>query len=352
MSGNIIKVLVVDDSAYIRKVISQMLSMSPFIQVVGTAKNGLEALEEVQRLKPDVVISDLIMPQMDGVQFIKEQMRRSPLPIVVCSIASENGELALKALEAGAVDFIQKPTALATEKVFEISSELVEKIKTAAYIPINKIITASTQPLPTPSVNASTNKNKTLSKDIVLIGISTGGPQALRFIIPQIPEDFPVPICVAMHMPVGYTDLFAQRMQEIAKIKFVEAKENDKLQPGTGYLAPAGKHLKFVKSGDEVLVHLDYRPFDTPHKPSVDVMFNSAAENFKNRTLAVVMTGMGNDGCAGAAKIKSAGGKVITEHPDSCIVYGMPRAVCEAGLSDKSVKLENLLNVIMEEIYG
>lgn len=341
----IIRVLVVDDSAYVRKVVRQMLSRSPFIEVVGIAHDGAEALELVEQLRPDVVTLDLIMPRMDGLAFLQAQMARRPLPVVVCSIASESGEMALKALELGAVDFVQKPTALATERIFEISDDLIETVKTAAQISPRSLTPIAPQETPAPP------PARQRAVDAVVIGISTGGPQALRYLIPQFPADFPAPIAMVLHMPVGYTEMYAAKLNEISRLHVQEAHEGDVMRPGTALLAPAGRHLNLVRNADnEVIAHLDARPFDTPHRPAVDVLFRSAAEVYGGRLLGVVMTGMGNDGLQGAAWIKAQGGMVFTEAEESCVVYGMPRSVAEAGLSDRVVPLERMAQAIMEMV--
>jgi two-component system chemotaxis response regulator CheB len=349
----VIRVLVVDDSAFIRKVVSQMLSRSPFIEVVGTARDADEALEQVAEKKPDVVTLDLIMPgRLDGVGFLREQMARAPVPVVVCSIAHDSGETALAALDAGAVDFVQKPTALATEKVFDIAEELVAKVKAAATVQMGRLLDAggahADAAASAGGVAVATEPAKR-RVDIVVIGLSTGGPQALRQLLPRFGADFPVPIAVVLHMPVGYTDLFARRIDEISALHVMEARHGDLIRPGTALLAPAGRHLTFRGRPDgTVSAHLDQRPFDTQHRPSVDVLFRAAADTFDGRVLGVVMTGMGDDGLMGAAHIKAAGGRILTEAQSSCVVYGMPRAVDEATLSDRSVPLDSMAESIIE----
>ncbi len=345
----VLRVLVVDDSAYVRKVVKQMLSRSPFIEVVGIAHDGEDALEKVEQLKPDVVTLDLNMPKMGGVEFLRQQMARRPVPVVVISIASESGEQALAALDAGAVDFIQKPTALATDKIFEISDELIEKVKAAAHVPLTRL------PAPLPREQEPTALIQPTTKsglvDIVVLGISTGGPQALTYLIPQLPADFAVPIAMVLHMPIGYTELYAQRLNQVSKLTVIEAHEGVVVLPGIALLAPAGRHLSFRRQADgTVVTHLDARPIDTLHRPAVDVLFQSAAEVYGQSVLGVVMTGMGSDGKEGAAWIKSNGGTIITEAEETCVVYGMPRSVVEAGLSDRIVPLNKMAAAILESI--
>ena len=344
----VLRVLVIDDSAYVRKVVREILSRSPFVEVVGAARDGREALDLVEQLNPDVITCDLIMPELDGVGFVKEQMKRRPLPIIIMSIASETAEAALTALDAGAIDFVQKPTALASEKMFEVGTELIEKVKAAGNIALNRIPTAVEPPVVAASVSRIAGDHLV---DVVVIGISTGGPQALKRLIPQLPADFPVPVVMVMHMPVGYTEMYAAKLNELSLLEVREAAEGDEVKTGLVFLAAAGRHLTFKRNADgKVVTHLDARPFESLHRPSVDVMFQSAAEVYGNRVLGVVMTGMGSDGKQGAAWIKSQGGLVFTEAESSCVVYGMPSMVKEAGLSDKCVALENMARAIREVV--
>jgi len=341
-----VRVLVVDDSAYIRKVVKKMLSRSPFIEVVGTARDGQEALELVEQLHPDVLTLDLIMPNMDGLELLHALRKRRPVPTIILSIASETGEMALEALAAGAVDFVQKPTALATEKVLDITEELIQKVKAASVVSLANLqkVVGSVAP---PAMVLPMVGSKTI--DMVVIGISTGGPQALSFLIPQLPADLSVPMAIVLHMPVGYTELYANRLNEMCSVKVVEAKDGVEVSPGVVLVAPAGRHLKFSRQPDgKVVTVLDARPFDTLHRPSVDVLFQSAAEVFGDRVLGVVMTGMGSDGKQGAAWVKSAGGTIFSEAEKTCVVYGMPRSVVEAGLSDRVIPLDQMASAILD----
>jgi two-component system, chemotaxis family, protein-glutamate methylesterase/glutaminase len=339
----LVRVLIVDDSAYVRKVIRQMLSRSPFLEVVGVARDGAEALAMVEELKPDVITCDLIMPTVDGVGFIREQMARRPIPIVVVSVASESGELVLAALDAGAVDFLQKPTALATDRLLEIGDQLIEKVKGAASA---RPIMVPDVPL-TPAVRASGIHGF----DIVVIGISTGGPQALRLFIPRLPAELAVPVAIVLHMPVGYTELYARKLNEQSALTVLEAQGGEVLAAGNVYIAPAGRHLTLRRnSAAQVVTYLDVRPLDTPYRPSVDSLFHSAADVYGARVLGIVMTGMGSDGREGAAWIKARGGVVLTESEASCVVYGMPRSIVEAGLSDGEVSLDRMADAVLERI--
>ena len=341
---DLVRVLIVDDSAYVRKVIRQMLLRSPFIEVVGAARDGRDALEMAESLKPDVVTCDLIMPELDGVGFIREQMARRPIPIVVVSIASESGELVLSALDAGAVDFLQKPTALATDRLLEIADELIEKVKAAAHA--HPALPPATVVKPVAPRAAPTH-----AFDIVVIGISTGGPQALKMLIPKLPAEFSVPIAIVLHMPVGYTELYARKLNEQSALTVVEAQGGEVVTPGYVYIAPAGRHLTLRRnSPQQVVTYLDVRPLDTPYRPSVDSLFQSAADVYGARVLGIVMTGMGSDGREGSAWIKAKGGTVLTESEASCVVYGMPRSIVEAGLSDAEVTLDQMAGAMLERV--
>ncbi len=331
-----IKTLIVDDSAFVRKVVREMLTTSPLIEVVGFARNGVDALQALEALQPDVITCDLTMPELDGVGFVRQQMVRKPIPILILSASPQDGSQVLEALEAGAIDFIQKPSALASDDLFRIREELVSKVLAAAQTHAR----AAPAPALAPDIIPPRAPRPASRVDIVVLGISTGGPQALRFIIPQFPADFPVPLVMVLHMPVGYTALFAEKLAELSRLRVLEASEGGAVEAGTALLAPAGRHLTFRRSPDgRVRVSLSVQPMDKPHRPSVDVLFQSAAETYGKRVLGVVMTGMGDDGKQGAAWIKAQGGIILTESEESCIIYGMPRSVVEAGFSDGAVPL-------------
>lgn len=341
-----IRILVVDDSAFARKVFREMLSVSPNIEVVGAARDGVEALALVESLEPDIVTCDLVMPRLDGVGFVRQQMARKPLPILILSSVAEDAEKVLEALAAGAVDFIRKPTALANEDLRTIGERLIVQITAIARVPRGNLVRVMRQPeaiQPAPPHPAK--------MDIVVLGISTGGPQALRHLIPLFPATFPAPIAIVLHMPVGYTALFAEKLNEISQLEVREAKEGDTPRPGLVLIAAAGRHLTFARGLDGVVrAALPMQPLDKLHRPSADVLFSSAVNVYENRVLAVVMTGMGNDGMEGAAVVKAKGGKVLTESEKSCVIYGMPRSVVEAGLSDAAIPLADMAQAITDLI--
>jgi len=345
--NQVIRTLIVDDSAFVRKTVREMLSRSPWIEVVGAARDGIEALELVEQLKPHVVTCDLNMPRLDGPGFVRQQMSRRPLPILILSVANGQAAHAIEALEAGAVDFVQKPTSLANDDLLRIREELVDKVKAAANVPA-KVLAVSGDGTSKKTVVAPRAASRV---EVVVIGVSTGGPQALRALLPRFPESFPVPIVMVLHMPVGFTALYASKLNEICPLEVREAVEGDELRPGLGLLAQAGRHLKLERSASgRVVSRLALQPIHLLHRPSVDVLFQSAAEIYGENVLGVVMTGMGSDGREGAAWIKAKGGTVMTEAEESCIIYGMPRSVVEAGLSDAAVPLPRLAEAIMERL--
>jgi two-component system chemotaxis response regulator CheB len=329
-----------------------MLSQSPFLEVVGTARDGEEALELIETLQPDVITLDLVMPQMDGLAFLEKQMARRAIPTVIISIAGEASEMALRALELGAVDMIQKPTALATERMLEIRDELVQKVKDAATTRRRVTPPQTRAPIHRPAAVRRTEKSRhEKPQGILVIGVSTGGPQALRALIPQLPPSFPVPIAIVLHIPEGYTALYAKSLNLVSAVEVVEAEDGMVLRPGMAYLAPGGRHLKCRKDADgNVVARIDRLPDDTPHRPAVDILFQSAAETYAEGVLAIVMTGMGMDGTQGAAWVKAQGGRVFCEAEESCVVYGMPRAVVEAGLCDRQFPLSTMADAILEQL--
>jgi two-component system chemotaxis response regulator CheB len=340
----LVRTVVIDDSAFVRKTVQEILSSSPFVEVVGTARDGEEGLAVVERLKPDVVTCDLTMPRMDGVEFVRRQMVIKPVPILMLTSSPEDCEGVMAAIEAGAIDLVQKPSALAQDTLRRVREELLEKVKEAARTPLAK------QPRPVaPAVSLPLHRAQ--GADVVVIGVSTGGPQALRYLVPQFPRDFPAPLAIVLHMPEGYTALFAQKLGGISELNVIEARDGEPLTAGTVAIAKAGLHLKLRKDVAGLpVMELTRAPGDKLHRPSVDVLFQSAAENFGPRVLAIVLTGMGSDGREGSAWVKARGGVVLTEAEESCVVFGMPRAVAESGLSDAAYSLPEMAQGISKHL--
>jgi two-component system chemotaxis response regulator CheB len=341
MSG--IRVLVVDDSAFARKVVREVLSSDPRIEVVGIARDGLDALEKIAELDPDVVTLDLLMPNLDGVGVLRALEGKARPRVIVVSTSDEQSSLALEALQAGAIDLVHKPTALATDRLYELSTELVKKVKIAAAA----VPRTARAGLPS-TLRAARRAPPTVG--VLVVGASTGGPQALTRLLAELPGDLPVPVAMVLHMPPGYTAALAQRLNTVCALEVVEAREGLLLRPGLVVLGRAGMHIKIAGEPGAARVQLDIAPLDTPHRPAVDVLFASAAAVFGARVLGVVLTGMGDDGLEGARQIHTAGGRLLTESESSCVVYGMPRAVSEAGLSAGSFPLESMAMAIQRAL--
>jgi two-component system chemotaxis response regulator CheB len=342
-----IRVLVVDDSAFARKVLRQVLSNAPGLEVVGIARDGLDALEKVAELSPDVLTLDLVMPGLDGLGVLRAltSMPHAPRVVVVSSVGEES-ELAVSALQLGAVELVSKPTALATERLYELGEALVAAVRTAARAVVRP---------PPPEVAPSGDTPAPLvlpaqARHLVVVGTSTGGPQALTRLLSSLPPDFPAPVVLALHIPVGYTEAVARRLDTHSALEVVEAEDGVELRPGRAVLARSGHHLKVERHGALTVARLDRYPLNTPHHPSVDVLFQSAASAWGTSTVGVVLTGMGEDGLAGARAIRAAGGTVFTESEESCVVYGMPRAVAEAGLASATVPLEGMAALLSRHV--
>ena len=335
-----IRVLVVDDSAFARKVMREVLTRAG-MDVVGIAHDGLEALEKINELKPDVVTLDLLMPNLDGMGVLAALPAIDPPRVVVVSMASDDSALGIAALNAGAVELVQKPTALALERLYDLASELVAAVT----------IAASARPVRfTGEPPALLQAYPARERAIVVIGASTGGPQALTRLVKSLPADLVVPVAIVLHLPPGYTGPFAQRLDNDCHVEVVEASDGLEMKPGRVVVAKGGLHLKLRRADGIVRAALDPVPFGTPHKPAVDVLFESAAQVYGRGVLGVVLTGMGDDGTRGAKAIHEAGGIVLTESERSCVVYGMPRCVDEAGLSAASVEISGMAAEILRRL--
>ncbi len=336
-----IRVLVVDDSAFARKVLRESLTAHPRIEVVGIARDGLDALEKIAELKPDVVTLDLSMPHLDGAGVLATLRDMENVPaVVVVSIAGESSEAGTAALQAGAFDVVQKPTALATDRLYDVGKDLVAAVLAAADARASRSAARPRPTSPPPSISVAGRTR------IVVIGTSTGGPQALTQLIRMLPADFPVPVAVVVHMPPGYTESFAARLDGESALSICEARDGLRLGPRQVVIARAGMHLRIAAVGPNLAARLDVSPLTTPHRPAVDVLFQSAVDACGAGVLGVVLTGMGNDGLVGARAIRAAGGTVLTETEASCVVYGMPRAVFEDGMSSGEASLDGMAALI------
>lgn len=338
-----IRVLVVDDSAFSRKVLREVLS-EPDIEVVGIARDGLEALEQISLLKPDVITLDLVMPNLDGIGVLRALPVDKPPRVVVVSISNQESQLGAEALQLGAVTIVQKPTALATDQLYELRDDLTRAVRLAARARSLPAAASSPRSVALPQRAQATQC------DLLVIGTSTGGPQALTSLLAALPGDFPVPIALALHIPFGYTYELAKRLDRGSALEVLEAEEGLELRPGRAVLARGGFHLKLSRVRPGLFVKIDSEPTNEPHAPSVNVLFESAVERVGSRVLAVVLTGMGSDGLRGAQKIHAAGGHILTEAEESCVVYGMPSVVKEAGLSKAEAPLQDMAALIVRSI--
>jgi len=349
VSDRRVRVLVVDDSAFARKVLREVLANSPRIDVVGTARDGLEALEQIARLRPDVITLDLAMPQLDGLGVLR-MLTGPDAPRVVVSTAGGESLEVVAALQAGAIDVVRKPSALATGRLYEMGDELVERVLAAADASFREARSTPPPPPVTPVPVAPAKRRPAGSPRVLVVGASTGGPQALTRLLGALPGDLPVPLALVLHIPRGYTEAFARRLDDVSPLRVVEAHEGLVLRAGEAIVARAGEHLTLVREGDLVRAHLDLNPSASAHRPSVDALFESAARAYGPAVLAVVLTGMGDDGLAGARAVRAAGGVVLTEAESSCVVYGMPRCVREAGLSAAEAPIEAMAALVLRHL--
>lgn len=356
------KILIIDDSAFTRKVLSTIIEEDGRLEVIGTAKNGKEGMEMALALSPDVISVDIEMPIMNGLTMIKELMAKKSFPIVVVSSLSKEGaKETIQALEYGAFDFIAKPSSIFGLKTDEVFAEYIEKVYAAA-MSKNKISSraeskaAKTSYSPQLPVFA---KAKEVSKDkvqkpatkLVAIGTSTGGPKALPDVLTQFPEDFPAGIVIVQHMPPGFTKSLANRLDQLSTIQVKEAEDGELIVAGTAYIAPGDRHLTVIEKNGKYYVALDDGPKKGPHKPSVDVMMSSLSKLPSKKMIAVIMTGMGNDGCEGIEELKKANDTyTIAQDEASCVVYGMPRAVVQKHLSDETVPLNQIAQAIKKKL--
>lgn len=339
MTERRIRVLIVDDSAFARKVLREILSRAPDIDVVGTATDGIDALEKASLLKPDVLTLDLVMPNLDGLGFLKA-LPETPTPrVVIVSKSDGQSESVLAALDAGAIDVVQKPTALATDQLYELGAELIAKVRMAA-----DAVPRLSAVKPAERAVAALPPSATR---LVVIGASTGGPQALTRVLSGLPADFRPPVAIVLHIPVGYTQALAERLDSICALDVREAADGMEFRSGLVMVARAGVHLRVRAEGDRFFAQFTDRPTTTPHRPAVDVLFESAAEAAGAGVLGVVLTGMGDDGLAGATKIHAAGGVLLTESRLSCVVYGMPRVVQEAGLAREQHAVDQMASALV-----
>jgi len=330
------RVLVIDDSAFARTLLSRVLRDSHQIDVVGTARDGNDAIEKIAALDPDVVTLDLTMPELDGLGVLRKLAGRARPRVIVVSISGVDSELGAEALALGAVDLVTKPTAVASERLAEIADDLVAKIA------------AITERAPA-TVAAAPAARRGTRPELVMIGTSTGGPQALTNIVSALPADLRVPITMVLHIPAEYTAALAERLDRVSPLHVVEASDGLVLEPGLVVLAQGGSHLRVVSRSGRLVASLDRSP-PRAFVPAVDELFLSGANVVGAGALGVVLTGMGDDGLIGARAIAAARGSLITEAASTCVVYGMPRSVYEAGLGAESIPLHRIAEEIASRV--
>jgi two-component system chemotaxis response regulator CheB len=348
MSNSRVRVLVVDDSALMRKLIPQILARDPAIEVVGTAMDGSFGLKKIEELKPDVVTLDLDMPRMDGMEMLRQITRRYHVPvIVVSSLTTQGASATFKALALGAFDFLPKPRDAAQSQMEEISAELIGKVKMAAQtgVPRQRL------ELPQEGFRAkkSANREKQPPTKVIAIGISTGGPNALQHLFSQLPSEFSGAIVVVQHMPEGFTEMFSRRLDECCAIDVKEARSGDMLIAGRALICPGNRHIRVRRMPMGDMVVLGDEEKVNGHRPSVDVLFRSMASEYGDKGVGLLMTGMGEDGADALGLIKSAGGLTVVQDERSSVVFGMPKAAIERGHAMRVVPLEALPNVLMRQ---
>lgn len=353
-----IKVLVIDDSAFMRNTLVSVLQKSPNINVVATGRNGEEGLELIRKHDPDVVTLDIEMPRMDGLTALKHIMMEMPRPVImISSLTTEGAEATLKAMELGAADFIPKQT-LPDETYSEDVRETVISVARSAHIfrrfrrPL-PVITAKVPPPSAPVAERGLADPKPPLpsrpfRNVVAIGVSTGGPPAVQKILSALPEDFPAGILIAQHMPAAFTKTFATRLDSLSKISVKEAEPGDRLRDGWAFVAPGGKHIR-VKPNMEIVVSED--PKEALYKPSANELMDSVGKTFGRKALGVMLTGMGNDGLNGAKVLKASGGRLIAQSEQTCVVYGMPKAIVDAGIADEVIDLDSMAQAIIDNLY-
>lgn len=349
-----IRVLVVDDSAFMRNALGKMLSSDPGIAVVGTARDGIEALDKIALLSPDLVTMDIEMPRMDGIEALRRIMATAPLPVImVSSLTVEGARATLEALEIGAVDFLSKNLADLSVNILQVREVLLEKVKQIGRRRMRPAVRSPRPPqaasLPPPEGRQEYRKERRIA--VVAIGTSTGGPKALQDIIPKLPKGFSVPVIVVQHMPPAFTGPFAERMNDLSQLTVKEAEEGETLKAGVVLVAPGRGHLSVRRGrvGGCIVAIEENRP-DLIYRPSTDVMMTSIADLYPGRALGVILTGMGNDGEKGMRAIKATGGRTIAQNEETCIVYGMSRVVIEGSLADKVVPLSEVAGEIINAV--
>lgn len=349
-----IKVLIVDDSAVMREAMQQLLKPHKDIEVIGTAMDPILAMQKMNTAWPDVIILDVEMPRMDGISFLRQIMATRPTPVVICSTLTERGaDITLQALSAGAVEVICKPTSGLRDFLEQSAQEMANAVRTAARARVRQP-SAGAPPKPAAKLSADALisapsgglVNQPTTEKIVLLGTSTGGTQALERVLCELPVNSPA-IAIVQHMPEKFTRSFAERLDSLCAIEVREAQDGDRLLPGRALIAPGGKHMLIKRSGAQYMVEVKDGPLVSRHRPSVDVLFRSAAVQAGRNALAVIMTGMGDDGARGLKELREAGARTYAQDEDSCVVFGMPKEAIKLGGVEQVIALDEIPSVVM-----
>lgn len=339
-----IKILVVDDSLVMRKAISRMLSKDANIQVVGTANDGRDALEKIETLKPDVITMDVEMPVMNGLEALRQIMSKNPIPVIMMSaLTKEGAEITMEALSLGACDYVTKDFANANSSLYTKEAELLAKIKNVAKNKVRFLL----RKLDVIKKPIFLDPDQKIKHEILSIGASTGGPPALQHILSKLPKGFPIPVIIAQHMPKLFTQSFSQRLDAISQLYVKEAEQNEPLAPGVALVAPGNTHVALKRKGKEVVVDF-VNETKYIYRPSVDLLMSSTASVYEERSIGVILTGMGNDGLNGMKEIRSKNGYIIAQDEETCVVYGMPKAVVSAKLADCILPIDKISEEIMK----
>ncbi len=351
--SNPLQVLIVDDSAVVRQTLGDLLASDPAIAVMGAAGDPYQAVEMMKARRPDVIILDIEMPRMDGLTFLKKIMEQHPIPVIICSsLASAGAPDALKALELGAVDVIAKPKLGTQEFLIESRTMLCDAVKAAAHVPLHRI-----QPLVERRLSADAVLAKAASRPsfettqrIAVVGASTGGTEALVEFLTHLPMNAPG-VVVVQHMPEVFTRTFAERLDSLCRISVKEAETNDVVSPGCALIAPGGKHTLVKRSGARYYTEVRDGPLVSRHRPSVDVLFRSAARYVGHNAIGVIMTGMGDDGAAGMKELHETGAHTIAQDESTCVVYGMPKEAVRLGGVDEILPLHQIAAAVMRHSH-
>ena len=349
---NKIRVLVVDDSALMRKMISDILNSDSRISVIGTANDGIECLAKTRSLKPDVITLDVEMPRKNGIEALEEIMKTCPTAVIMLSsLTQEGAEITMKAFTLGCIDCVGKPSGHISLNLSEIGKEIIEKVVVASTANIKCAAKVSSDYHNViPPLLKTDFRNK--KKEIIVIGASTGGPMAIQQVLSRIPANFPVPIAIVQHMPQNFTAPFAKRLDAVSELRVVEGHEGLELSSGMAVIAPSGKHMLLKRKNEGIYCNLSDAPSVLSVKPAANILFLSAADEFGGAVVGVILTGMGRDGAEGAVALNKKGAHIIAESQETCIIYGMPRAVAEAGVVDQVLPLPNIAGAMIKSVGG